>query len=93
MQRSYQHLEKDLGRRKDREVELLALTEKLSSANAELQAARSSWESKVRVMLTAAEKQASVFTLCCLWSHQSTCHTHTCSSNSAWLVIPVYCMY
>jgi hypothetical protein len=46
LQRSYQHLEKDLARRKDREEELLSLTEKLSSANAELQAARSSWETK-----------------------------------------------
>ena len=48
LQRSYQHLEKDLARRKDREEELLSLTEKLSSANAQLQAARSSWETKVR---------------------------------------------
>ena len=47
LQRSYQHLEKDLGRRKDRETELLTLTEKLSSANAELQAERSSWQTKV----------------------------------------------
>ena len=47
LQRSYQHLEKDLGRRKEREAELLSLTEKLSSANAELQAERSSWETKV----------------------------------------------
>jgi chromosome segregation ATPase len=47
LQRSYQHLEKDMGRRKEREAELLTLTEKLSSANAELQAERSSWETKV----------------------------------------------
>ena len=52
LQRSYQHQEKDLGKRKEREVELLALTEKLSSANAELQAARSSLESKVCDTLT-----------------------------------------
>ena len=48
LQRSYQHMEKDMGRRKEREAELLTLTEKLSSTNAELQTARSSWESKVR---------------------------------------------
>ena len=47
LQRSYQHLEKDMGRRKEREAELLTLTEKLSSANAELQAERSSWDTKV----------------------------------------------
>lgn len=47
LQRSYQHIEKDLGRRKEREAELLTLTEKLSSANAELQADRSSHEAKV----------------------------------------------
>lgn len=47
LQRSYQHLEKDMGRRKEREAELLSLTEKLSSANAELQAERSSWDTKV----------------------------------------------
>lgn len=47
LQRSYQHLEKDLGKRKEREAELLTLTEKLSSANAELQAAKTSWETKV----------------------------------------------
>ena len=48
LQRSYQHLEKDLSKRKERESELLSLTEKLSSANAELQAERSSWDTKVR---------------------------------------------
>ena len=47
LQRSYQHQEKDLGRRKERETELLSLTERLSSANAELQAERTSWNTKV----------------------------------------------
>ena len=61
LQRSYQHLEKDLGRRKEREAELLTLTEKLSSANAELQAARSSWETKVWGI-----QQPCVFSLCVL---------------------------
>ena len=47
LQRSYQHMEKDMGKRKEREAELLRLTEKLSSTNAELQTARSTWETKV----------------------------------------------
>jgi len=38
-----------MGRRKEREKELLAFSEKLSAANAELQAERSNWEAKVCV--------------------------------------------
>ncbi len=47
MQKSCQHLEREVGRHKDRETELLAFTEKLSSANAELTAQRSITDAKV----------------------------------------------
>ena len=49
LQKSHQHLEREMGRRKEREKELLAFSEKLSSANAELLAERSNWETKVCV--------------------------------------------
>lgn len=48
LQKSHQHFEKEVAKRKERETELLALTEKLSSSNAELQVERSEWETKVR---------------------------------------------
>ena len=48
LQKSHQRLEKELTRRKDRETELLAFSEKLSSANAGLQAERTERESRVR---------------------------------------------
>ena len=48
MQKSHQHLEREVGRRKEREAELLSLTEKLSSANAEMKAERCDTEAKVR---------------------------------------------
>ena len=47
LQKSHQHLEKEVAKRKERETEMLALTEKLSSSNAELQVERSEWETKV----------------------------------------------
>ena len=47
LQKSHQHQEKEVAKRKEREAELLALTEKLSSSNAELQVERSEWETKV----------------------------------------------
>ena len=47
LQKSHQHFEKEVAKRKEREAELLALTEKLSSSNAELQVERSEWEAKV----------------------------------------------
>ena len=46
-QKSNQHLEKELEKRKDREAELLAFSAKLSSSNAELTAERADWETKV----------------------------------------------
>ena len=49
MQKSNQHLEREIRRLKERESQLLAFSEKLSTANAELQAERSNWETKVCV--------------------------------------------
>ena len=49
VQKSNQHLEREIRRLKERESELLAFSEKLSTANAELQAERSNWETKVCV--------------------------------------------
>jgi hypothetical protein len=43
-------LEKEVAKRKERETEMLALTEKLSSSNAELQVERSEWETKVDIL-------------------------------------------
>ena len=51
LQKSHQHLEKEVAKRKERETEMLALTEKLSSSNAELQVERSEWETKVTIIL------------------------------------------
>lgn len=48
LQKSNQHLEKELEKRKERETELLAFSAKLSSSNAELTAERADWEAKVR---------------------------------------------
>ena len=42
-----QQQEKELARRKEKEAELLTFSEKLSSSNAELQAAKTSLESQV----------------------------------------------
>lgn len=50
LQKSHQHLEKEVTKRKERETEMLALTEKLSSSNAELQVERSEWETKVDIL-------------------------------------------
>ena len=47
LQKTSQQLEKELGRRKEKEAELLAFSEKLSSSNAELQAEKTSLESQV----------------------------------------------
>ena len=47
LQKSHQHLDKELEKRKERESELLAFSAKLSSSNAELTAERSDWEDKV----------------------------------------------
>ncbi len=47
LQKSHQHLEREVARRKEREQELLSFSEKLSSVSAELQSERSSWENKV----------------------------------------------
>lgn len=47
MQKSCQHLEREVGRRGEREAQLLTFSEKLSSANAELKAERSDMEAKV----------------------------------------------
>ena len=47
LQKSYQHLEKELEKGKERETELLAFSAKLSSSNAELKAERTDWEAKV----------------------------------------------
>lgn len=46
-QKSHQHLEKELEKRKERESELLAFSAKLSSSNAELTAEREDREAKV----------------------------------------------
>lgn len=48
LQKSNQHLEKELEKRKEREAELLTFSAKLSSSNAELTAERSGWEAKVK---------------------------------------------
>lgn len=47
LQKSHQHMEKELEKRKERETELLAFSAKLSSSNAELMAERADWEAKV----------------------------------------------
>ena len=49
LQKRKEYLERELERRKDREEELLTFSERLSSANAELQTEKSSWEAKVGV--------------------------------------------
>jgi len=48
LQKSHQHMEKELDKRKERETELLAFSAKLSSSNAELMAERQEWETKVK---------------------------------------------
>ena len=47
LQKSNQHLERELEKRKEREAELLTFSANLSSSNAELTAERSDWEAKV----------------------------------------------
>ena len=51
LQKSHQHTEKELDKRKERETELLAFSAKLSSSNAELMAERQEWETKVVFLL------------------------------------------
>ena len=47
LQKSHQHIEKEVEKMKERETELLAFSGKLSSSNAELMAERADWEAKV----------------------------------------------
>ena len=51
LQKSHQHTEKELDKRKERETELLAFSAKLSSSNAEFMAERQEWETMVVFLL------------------------------------------
>ena len=64
MQKSNQHLEREIRRLKERESQLLAFSEKLSTANAELQAERSNWETKVCVCVCGREGGAVCVCIC-----------------------------
>ena len=60
LQKTAQHLEREVGRRKDKEAELLGFSEKLSSSNAQLTTEKESLEAQIALLeeeLTVQKQQ------------------------------------
>ena len=57
LQKTAQHLEREVSRRKEKEAELLTFSDKMSSLNAELRTERDSLEQSVTQMETKLKKE------------------------------------